>query len=393
MKKSFVLMMLLAVFALGALPNTASAGTAAAPDKSWEEAKTVKIGVALYLTGPGAQMGIDSRRGHDIAIKEAGGKINGKPIELVVYDEKGNPAEAMKAVTRLINQDKVNAIYGPQLSNSIFAVGPTIEAAKVPLMGGAVGATWTRQGWTYIFRPVVNTYYTNLESLKLFKRLNAKKVAFFHINDEFGIGSTKDMAELLEKAGGYEIVAHETHKAGDQDFTGQCAKIVQSGADVVFVVVLSNDAGPVMKQLRKAGFNKPVIGDTSFSAKPVREIAGSAANGVYFTAPYILPDTKDDIKNFKNPLLQKYLETYFADYKEAPMSENTYRAYDGMKILMKAFANAKSVEGPKVRDAIENIDDYEGLGGKFNFKGAKGDGIKISSFFVIQEGKVMELAP
>ena len=75
------------------------------------------------------------------------------------------------------------------------------------------------------------------------------------------------------------------------------------------------------------------------------------------------------------------------------MSENTYRAYDGMKILMKAFANAKSVEGPKVRDAIESIDDYEGLGGKFNFKGAKGDGIKTSSFFVIRDGKVMELAP
>jgi len=101
MKKVLVLMVLLAVFAVGALPDIASAGAAAAPDKSWEDAKTVKIGVALYLTGPGAQMGIDSRRGHDIAIKEAGGKINGKPIELVVYDEKGNPAEAMKAVTRL----------------------------------------------------------------------------------------------------------------------------------------------------------------------------------------------------------------------------------------------------------------------------------------------------
>jgi branched-chain amino acid transport system substrate-binding protein len=389
MKKLSLLLIISAIVAV-AFPGVAGAG-AADPDKSWQEAKTIKIGVALYLTGPGAQMGIDSRRGQDIALKEAGGKIDGKPVELVVYDEKGNPAEAMKAVTRLINQDKVHAIYGPQLSNSIFAVGPTIEAGKVPLMGGAVGASWTRQGWKYIFRPVVNTYYTNLEALKLFKRLNAKKVAFFHINDEFGIGSKKDMAELLEKAGGYEIVATETHRAGDQDFTGQCAKIVQSGADVVSMAVLSNDAGPIMKQLRKAGFTKPVIGDTSFSAKPVREVAGSAANGVYFVAPYILPDTKDDIKNFKNPLLQKYLETYFADYKEAPMSENTFRAYDGMRILMKAFAKAKSVEGPKVRDALESIDDYEGLGGKFNFKGANGDGIKTSSFFVIRDGKVMEL--
>jgi branched-chain amino acid transport system substrate-binding protein len=134
-----------------------------------------------------------------------------------------------------------------------------------------------------------------------------------------------------------------------------------------------------------------VIGDTSFSAKPVREIAGSAANNVYFVAPYILPDTKDDIKNFKNPHIQKFLEAYFAEYKEAPMSENTYRAYDGMKLFIKAFTNAKSIEGAKVRDAIENIDDYEGLGGKFNFKGAKGDGIKTASAFVIRDGKVMEL--
>ena len=377
----------------GSSPATAPAkdATAAGGDKTWEEAKTVKIGVALYLTGPGAQMGIDSRRGIDLALKEIDGKINGKPVELIMYDEKGVPAEAMKAVTRLITQDKLNAIYGPQLSNSIFAVGPTVEQAKIPLMGAAVGASWTRQGWTYVFRPVVNTYYLGLESLKLFKKLNVKKVAIFHINDEFGIGFKKDMVEMLEKAGGYEIVAVETHKPGDQDFTGQSAKIVQSGADTVFLAVLSNDAGPIVKQLRKAGFTKPLIGDTSFSAKPVREIAGDAANDVYFVAPYVLPDTKEDIKNFKDPQIQKFLEAYFAEYKEAPMSENTYRAYDGMKILIKAITNAKSLDGTKIRDSIENIDDYVGLGGKFNFKGAKGDGIKTANLFVIKNGKVLQI--
>jgi len=400
-------MLILAIITLTAVLVTAGCGgsspaptPAAAPtkdaataggDKSWEEAKTVKYGVALYLTGPGAQMGIDSKRGIDIALKEIGGKINGKPVEIIMYDEKGTPAEAMKSITRLITQDKVNVIFGPQLSNSIMAVGPTAEAAKTPLMGAAVGAGWTRQGWKYIFRPVVNTYYLGQGAMTLFKKLNVKKVAIFHINDEFGISSKKDLVEMLEKAGGYEIVATETHKAGDQDFTGQSAKIVQSGADAVFLAVLSNDAGPIAKQLRKAGFTKPLIGDTSWSAKPVREIAGEATNGVYFAAPYVLPDTKEDIKDFKNPLMRKYLETYFADYKEAPMSENTYRAYDGTRILIKAITNAKSLDGTKIRDAIENIDDYEGLGGKFNFRGANGDGIKTYSLFVIKDGKVQQI--
>jgi branched-chain amino acid transport system substrate-binding protein len=389
-------MVLLAAFSIlllvGCSSSTPSQGDAKSGegDKSWQDAKTVKIGVAISLTGPGAQMGIDSKRGVEIALKELGNKINGKPVEAIFYDEKGTPEQSMKAITRLIEQDKVAAIYGPQLSNSIMAVGPTAEAAKIPLMGAAVGVGWTQQGWKYIFRPVVNTYYMGQESLKLFKALKAKKVAIFNINDEFGNGYKKDIVNMLQKAGGYEIVATETHKMGDQDFTGQCAKIVQSGADVVFVAVLSNDAGPIAKQLRKAGFTKPIIGDTSFSAKAVRDVAGDAANGVYFVAPYILPDAAGDVKNFSNPIMRKFLETYFADYKEAPLSENTYRAYDGIKILAKAIEKAKSLDGPKLRDAIESINDYEGLGGKFNYQGANGDGIKTCNLFMIQNRKIVE---
>jgi len=402
MKKSFVVMkaviILAAVAAMigcGGLAfasdSPKAASSQAAGDKSWEEAKTIRMGVALSLTGPGAQMGIDSKRGIDLALKELGGKVNGKPVELFVLDEKGTPDQSMKAITRLLTQDKVYVIYGPQLSNSIMAVAPTAEAAKTPLMGAAVGAAWTRQGWKYIFRPVVNTYYLGIESLKLFKKLKVKNVAIFHINDAFGIGSKNDIVEILNKAGGYKIVAIESHKFGDQDFTGQCAKIVQSGADTVFLAVLSNDAGPIVKQLRKAGFTKPLIGDTSMSAKPVREIAREAANDVYFAAPYVLPDTKEDIKNFTSPQMRKFLTAYFAAYGEAPMSENTYRAYDGTKILMKAISNAKSLDGTKIRDAIENIDDYVGLGGKFNYRGANGDGIKTANLFVIKNGKVLQI--
>lgn len=360
-------------------------------DKSWHDAKTIKIGMAIALTGPNAQLGIDAKRGAEIALKDIDSKINGKPIELIVYDEKGTPEQSMKAVTRLIEQDKVNVIYGPTLSNSIMAVMPTAEAAKTPLIGAAVGAGWTKQGWKYVFRPVCNTYYQLVESKRVFKKLGVKKVAIFNINDEYGNGSKNDVIKILEAEGGYTVAATETYKTGDQDFTGQIAKIIQSGADTVYMAVLSADAGLFVKQLRKAGYNKPLIGDNTWSAKAVREVGGDAANDVYFTAPYVLPDTAEDIKSFESPIMKKFLTTYFADYKEAPLSDNTYRAYDGFKVLFKGIEKAKSLDGTKIMETIQNINDYEGLGGKFNYQGANGDGIKTARIFVIKSGKFQEV--
>ncbi len=95
MKKTLMFMAVLAIMAALLVAGCGSSSQSTGPqsgdgDKSWQDAKTVKIGVAISLTGPGAQMGIDSKRGVEIALKELGNKINGKPVEVFLYDEKGN---------------------------------------------------------------------------------------------------------------------------------------------------------------------------------------------------------------------------------------------------------------------------------------------------------------
>jgi len=362
-----------------------------AGDESWENAKVIKIGVATALTGPNAQYGVDAGRGAELAAKEinAKGGIYGKKIELVVYDEKGTPEQSIKAVTRLINQDKVVAIYGPLLSNSSMAIGEMLEKAKMPAFGAGVSATWTRQGWTYYFRPVCNTTYQMAQVPRIYKKLHAKKIAIFYVNDAYGNGSKDDMTKML-KEDGYELVGTETYKTGDQDFTGQCSKLIQSGADTIYMAMLSNDAGLFVKQLRQAGYKKPLVGDNTFSSKTIREVAKEAANNIYFTAPYVLPNSYDDIKNF-NAIMRKFLYMYYKEYKETPTSDNVYRSYDGISLIAEALKNAKSLDGTKLRYAIENIADYHGLGGTFNFKGKHGDGIQTCRIYLIKEGNVVEV--
>ena len=117
-------------------------------DPSLANASAIKVGVAITLTGPQSSVGRESDRGIDLAVKEindAGG-IYGKKLEVIKYDEKGDPQESLKVVTRLIEQDKVNVIFGPLSSNSMMAVGEYVNSAKTVTMGPAVGVVWTNQG-------------------------------------------------------------------------------------------------------------------------------------------------------------------------------------------------------------------------------------------------------
>ncbi len=363
-------------------------------DPSLANAPVIKVGVAITLTGPQSSVGRESDRGIDIAVKEindAGG-IHGKKLEVVKYDEKGDPQESLKAVTRLIEQDKVNVIFGPLSSNSMMAVGEYVNGAKTVTMGPAVGVVWTNQGWDYVFRCTSNTYMQCVQAADLIEKMGYKKIAIFNINEEYGNNSRKDIIALLEKKNiGVKIVAVEVYKNGDTDFTSQSVKIANSDADCVFLVAWANDCGSLLKQIRRAGFDGPIVGDNSLPGLPVREVAGSASANVYCTAAYILPDTVAEIDSnpsFAAPMINKYLHTYYKTYKELPTNDNCYRSYDGIYILAEAIKNAKSLKSEDIQKALSNIDGLDRIAGKFSYVGNHGEGIYAVNVYRFVDGKV-----
>lgn len=348
----------------------------------------IKIGYFGPLTGPSAQLGQAAKNGAQIAIDEINkkGGVLGKELTMVEYDDKSSPEQAVRAATKLVQVDKVTAIFGSLHSGNVLAAAPVVEAAHTVTVSGGTSPTWLEQGYTYLFRAVSNTNVSMIQLSKYAQSKSFNKIAIFTSNDEYGVTGGKNFGAAAT-ALGIKIVANETFTHGDRDFTGQFAKIKDAKPDAVLVWALSDDLGAVTKQLRQAGLNQPILGSESYTLPEIINIAGDAANGVVFAAQFLVYENPEDAPD---PLMQDFLKRYKAKYNENPKSDNAFRAYDGVMMLAKAITDAKSTEGPKIRDAYNNIDGYTGLAGTFSYKGKHGEGIDKMRIFEVVDKKYVE---
>ena len=349
---------------------------------------TIKIGYFGPLTGGTAQAGQAALNGVQIAVNElneAGGVL-GKQLEIVSYDDKSSPEEAVKAATKLVQVDKVNAIVGSLHSANVQAAAPVIEEAKTICVAGGTSPTWLEQGYTYLFRSISNSSVSAKQLAKYADSQNLRKIALFTSNSEYGTSGAEEFQEAC-KDYDIEFVASETMTDGDRDFTGQFAKINASAPDAVFVWCLGDDLGAVTKQLRQSGFNGPILGSESCTLPEILENAGDAANGVAFASQYIVYSDPNDAEN---ELMKQFLERYIEEFGEPPASDNAFRAYDGVMMIAEAMEAAQADSGEALRDAYNNIDGHVGLAGTFSYVGKNGEGIDSMRIFQIQDGKYVE---
>jgi branched-chain amino acid transport system substrate-binding protein len=350
---------------------------------------TVRIGFFGPLTGPTAQAGQALRNGARIAVEQINqkGGLLGKPLELIEYDDRSSPEQAVKAVTKLVQINKVTAIVGSLHSGNILAAAPVLEQYKIPMVGAGTSPTWLQKGYKYLFRAVGNSALSVKQLALYASKTGLKRISVIHGNDEYGGVGAK---LFIEDAGrqGLQILANESFTHGDRDFTGQFARMLRSEPDAVFVWALGDDLGALTKQLRQTGYKGPILGAEGYTLPQVLEIAGDSANNVILAAQYLVPDRPDDAED---PLMQSFLTKYFQKFGQNPVSDNAYRGYDAVGIIAEAIRTANSKDGRKIRDAIENLEDLKGLAGSFTYKGNNGEGIHQMRFFQITDGKYVEI--
>lgn len=387
MKKKICLALtcVLLLTALAGCGSQKSTGESSSGDSGSE---TIKIGYFGPLTGGTAQAGQAALNGVQIAVNElneAGGVL-GKQLEIVSYDDKSSPEEAVKAATKLVQVDKVNAIFGSLHSANVQAAGPVIEESKTICVAGGTSPTWLEQGYTYLFRSISNSTVSAKQLAKYADSQNLRKIALFTSNSEYGTSGADAFQEACE---GYDIefVASETMTDGDRDFTGQFAKINAAEPDAVFIWCLGDDLGAVTKQLRQSGFDGPILGSESYTLPEILENAGDAANGVAFASQYIVYSDPNDAED---ELMKNFLERYIEEFGSSPASDNAFRAYDGVMMIAEAMEAAQADSGEALRDAYNNIDGHVGLAGTFSYVGKNGEGIESMRIFLIQDGKYVE---
>ncbi len=342
-----------------------------------------KIGMYQVMSGANAIYGEEALNALNMVVDKmnAEGGLNGVPVEIVVYDDQGSPEEAVKAVTKLIEVDHVDACISSCVSSCILASAGALNDAEIVTFGTGLSPTYMAQDWEYIFRACVNSDFVAPLTVGLAKDLEISKVAIFRGQDESAIATAKTFAEVCEEQG-IEVTTEEAYNEGDSDFSGQITKMIDSGADAVFMSTVGATYGMFIKQLRQYGFEGIIINKEAIPTDAV-EIAGDAADYVAFAAPYLTYASLDECED---PAIKTFLEEYQQTFNSMPATDCAFRVYDSLMVLWEAANQAGTNDHGAIRDAIGQISDLQGLCGTLDFTDGTREGLHVFKQFIRIDG-------
>ena len=333
-----------------------------------KKADTIKVGANLEMTGGSASYGISSKNAIELAFKEINekGGINGKQLELVVADNKSEAAEATNAMQKLVSQDNVVAVIGPNLSSSVIAASAINNSAKVldiaPMatnpyvtVDQASGKTKDFNYRTCFIDPFQGTVMAKFATAEL----GVGNAAILIDNSsDYAKGLAQFFKENFVKEGG-AVTAEESYLQKDTDFKATLTKIKATNPDFLYVPGYYQEVGLIVKQARELGMNMPIAGGDGCDSAKMPEIAGAAAlNNTYFSSLYSPEDSSDINKNF--------VAAYEKAYGQKP---DVFAAlsYDSAFLVAEAIKNAGSTEPAKISEAMAKINGFSGVSGSVTF--------------------------
>lgn len=357
---------LLSVLAAGAVFMGALTGCGGGSKGA--DGDTIKVGGLLEMTGGSASFGISGKNGIDLALKKINekGVLGGKKLSLVVADTKSEASEATNGMQKLISQDKVVAVIGPNQSSAVIASGAINNGAKVvdiTPMGTNPDVTVdpkTKQVKPYSFRtcfidPFQGTVMASFAS----NELKVKRAAIYIDNtSDYAKGLAQFFKENFVKNGG-QVVIEEAYLQKDTDFKSTLTKIKAAKPDFIYIPGYYQEVGLIVKQAREMGINVPMAGGDGWDSAKLPEIAGKAAlENTFFSSLYSPDDTSDLNKDF------------VADYKKAYNTNPDVfaaLAYDSALLVAKAIEDAGSADPAKIAEAMAKIKGFKGVSGEVTF--------------------------
>lgn len=320
-------------------------------------AQPLSIVGLVELSGSGATAGTNYDNGVRLAVSEinSAGGILGRQIKYTPMDTQTNPGIAKSLAAKAID-DGVPLVMGPVYSGSILVSMSETRRAEIPNIIGGEAAAITQQGNPYVFR----SSFTQASAMPKVVRyiseiVKPKSIALIYVNNDFGKGG-RDMVLKGLQAAGIQVLADISTDVGQLDFSAAVLKAKQSNADALFVYSNEEESARLLKELRKQGYNKPVIGETTLANDKVIELAGDAANGVVAHVG-LTPDAP-------NPPVQAFAKKYMATYK-TKADHNAMKGYTGMHAAKAIFDKIGKID-PKafavaMHGASISVKDYPGV--------------------------------
>ena len=367
------------------LAATAAIGLCAAVGATFPASAQIKIGSVLSVTGPASFLGDPEKKTLEMYVAEinAKGGVNGQKLQLIVYDDAGNANNARTFATRLVEEDKIDAMVGGSTTGSTLAMMPVFEEAKIPFisLAGAIQIIEPVRKWTF------KTPHTDrMACEKIFADLKSRNLTNIALISGTG-GFGKSMsAECHKVAGpaGIKIVIEETYGPRDSDMTPQLTKI-HNAAGVQAVVNPGFGQGPaiVTRNYHQLGIKLPFYQSHGVCSKEYIKLSGPAAEGVRLPCAALLIADKLPASDPQKPVVVAYSHAYQQKTGQA-VSTFGGHAYDGLMILTQAMQRAKSADKAKVRDEIEKTKGYIGTGGIVNMSPTDHLGLNLSAFHMLE---------
>jgi branched-chain amino acid transport system substrate-binding protein len=356
----------------------------------WQKTKSIKIGINAPITGDIPKVGEGTKYAAKMwleDIEKAGGlEVGGKkyPVELVIEDNESKAESAVKANTKMITEDEVLVIVGPQSSKQAVPAGDVANNYQTPMISPWSTNPNTTKDRPYVFRgcfldpfqgPVVANFVKEEFGF-------TKAAVLYDVASDY----PKGLAEFFKKAwedinGPGSVVAYESFTTKDVDFSAQLTAIKKSGAQFLFTPQYYNEVALIVKQAHELGFNGPIVGSDSWGSAETVKLCGADCYGQFFSTHYAAAGATGATKAF--------IDRYKKEYGYIPDDVGAL-TWDSLRLAQTAIENAGKLTGDikvdrkAVRDAFARIKDFKGITGDMTFT-EDGDPIKCAVIVKISD--------
>ena len=356
----------------------------------WSRSKTIKIGINAPMTGDIPKVGEGSKFAAQMwleDINKAGGLKVGKKkykVELVIEDNESKAESAVKAATKMIVEDEVLAIVGPQSSKQAVPAGSVANVYKTPMISPWSTNPDTTKDRPFVFRgcfldpfqgPVLANFITQEFHF-------TKAAVLYDVASDYPKGLAEFFKDAWEKLHGPgSVVAYESFTTKDTDFSSQLTKINRSGAEVLFTPQYYNEVALIVQQAHELGWNKPIVGSDSWGSAETVKLCGKDCYGLFFSTHYAAAGATGATKAF----IDRYNKTY--GYVPDDVGALTW---DSLRLVQQAIENCGNITGKIekdrrcVRDALAKIKAFDGITGKMSFT-EEGDPLKCAVIVQIND--------
>jgi branched-chain amino acid transport system substrate-binding protein len=346
----------------------------------------IRIGAVLSVTGPASFLGDPEDKTLRLYVNRinAAGGVNGRPIQLIVYDDGGDANRARTFATRLVEDDRVVAMVGGTTTGTTMAMRPVFEEARIPFISLAGGIEIIDPVSPFTFK---TPHTDRMACEKIFADVRARglsRVALVSGTDGFG-QSMRTQCQRVAQAAGINIVADEQYGPRDSDMTPQLTRIRNTqGVEAVVNPGFGQGPAIVTRNYAQLGIRLPLYQSHGVaSAQFVQLATPQAAEGVRLPAAALLVAEQLPANDPQRQVLIDY-KTAFERETGQPVSTFGGHAYDGLMILVEAIKRANSTDGTRLRDAIRATRGFIGTGGVVNMSATDHMGLDLSAFRMVE---------